>query len=343
LPFRIPPVGHDLDAALRARIDAKTKPPGSLGFLEHIAFQLGVIQQSTTPEIRDPHIFVFAGDHGITAEGVSPYPSEVTRQMVLNFLAGGAAINVFARLNQLSLRIVDAGVDGDFPDHPTLIQRKIARGTANMLHQPSMTVDQCARAMQQGAGLVEERDACNLIGFGEMGIGNTSSAAVLMYGVTGIPLEKCVGRGTGLDDPGLAHKRAVLQKAVERHGVPEDPRALLATYGGFELAMMTGAMLAAAQQRMTLVIDGFIVTAALLIAQKIAPNITDYCIFAHRGEERGHGAMLDYLGVRPLLDLDLRLGEGTGAALAVPLIRAAAAFMNEMATFEDAGVSDRDA
>ena len=341
--MQIPPIGHELDEALRAKLDAKTKPPGSLGFLEEVAFRLGAIQQTCSPQIKQPHILVFAGDHGITAEGVSPYPSEVTRQMVINFLRGGAAISVFARLHNLTLKVVDAGVDAEFEPHPHLLSRKMARGTANFHKQPAMTPEFCAEAMAAGADLIAGLGDCNLIGFGEMGIGNTSAAAMLMHGVLDIPLERCVGRGTGLDDPGLMRKRTVLQQAANHHGIPDDPMALMATFGGFELAMMAGAMIAAAEKRMTLLIDGFIVTSALLIAAEMNPGITDYCLFAHRGSELGHREMLAHLGARPLLALDLRLGEGTGAALAVPLVRAAAAFLEEMATFEDAGVSNRDA
>lgn len=337
-----PPDTH-LDLEIKARIDNKTKPPGSLGVLEEVAFKLGRIQRSLEPEICKPTMLVFAGDHGIVAEGVSPFPQAVTRQMVQNYLAGGAAINVFARLNGWDLRVVDAGVNAIFDAHPNLLDRKIGMGTSNYLHGPAMTATQREQAFEHGRQLVAElaEAGCNTLAFGEMGIGNTSSAALLMHLVLGDPLDQCVGRGTGLDDFGLEHKRQVLARALENNGKPQDAYAAIQVFGGFELAMICGAMLEAGRRNMLILIDGFIVTATLLVALTLEPHLIHYCLFSHKSEEKGHCRMLDWLNARPLLNLDLRLGEGTGAALALPLVRAAVGFLGEMASFESAGVSNR--
>ncbi len=330
---------------LQARIDGKTKPPGSLGELERLALQIGMIQQSLTPSLGQPHLLVFAGDHGAAPAGISAYPQEVTWQMVENFLAGGAAISVFARHNGLRLQVVDAGVAHDFGPRSGLIDAKVASGTRNYLVQAAMSPAQRDRALAHGAAIVDGLacQGCRVIGFGEMGIGNTASASLLTHQLTGTPLTDCVGRGTGLDDAGLARKQALLAQAAKRANLPPDADALdvLAEFGGFEIAMMSGAMLAAAAHRMLLLIDGFIVTAALLVAAHHVPAVRDYCVFCHRSAEAGHQAQLRSLAAEPLLDLGLRLGEGTGAALAWPLVRAAAAFVNEMASFASAGVSEQ--
>ncbi|MFP5392263.1 MAG: nicotinate-nucleotide--dimethylbenzimidazole phosphoribosyltransferase [Gammaproteobacteria bacterium] len=334
------------DAALAAQLDRaivnKTKPPGSLGALEALARQLGLIQQSVAVSVRNPTILVFAGDHGIVAEGVSPYPQEVTWQMVENFLAGGAAINVFARQNDCALRVIDAGVNHDFGSRAGLVDRKVGHGTANFAHEPAMSAEECALAMRHGAALVDTLDG-NVVGFGEMGIGNTTAAAALMHKLTGIALSDCVGAGTGLDAAGIERKRSVIEQAVRLHEGAQAPLDVLASFGGFEIAMMTGAMLRAAERRMVLLIDGFIVTSALLVAARLQPAILGYCVFSHCSNENGHRRMLAHLEAQPLLNLGLRLGEGTGCALAVPLLRAAAGFLAEMATFESAQVSDKPA
>jgi nicotinate-nucleotide--dimethylbenzimidazole phosphoribosyltransferase len=341
--FSIPPTAAL--PALQARIDGKTKPLGSLGQLERLALQIGQIQQSLTPSLENPHLLVFAGDHGAARSGVSAYPQEVTWQMVENFLAGGAAINVFARHNGLQLQVIDAGVAHDFGARDGLVDAKIAFGTRNYLEQPAMSAAERDAALARGAaiarGLADQ--GCTVIGFGEMGIGNTAAASLLTHQLTGTPLADCIGRGTGLDDAGLARKQALLAQAARRAALPADTDALtvLAEFGGFEIAMMTGAMLAAAERGLLLLIDGFIVTSALLVAAGIAPAIRDYCVFCHRSAEPGHLAQLQALHAEPLLDLGMRLGEGTGAALAWPLVRAAAAFLNEMASFESAGVSEQ--
>jgi nicotinate-nucleotide--dimethylbenzimidazole phosphoribosyltransferase len=344
LTFPIEPVSHELIPALRQKIDRKTKPLGALGMLERLALRLGQIQHTLEPALYNPAVVVFAGDHGIVAEGVSPYPQEVTRQMVLNFLAGGAAINVFARQQQFDLSIVDAGVCGEeLPEHPHLLNRKIAPGTCNFRREPAMSADQCVQAIQTGADVVQQRGeaGCNAIAFGEMGIGNTSSAAVLLSLLGPAALDRCVGRGAGLDDAGLAHKHDVLEAAIRYHAIAPDPLPVLATFGGFEIAMMCGAFLQAAADRMIILVDGFIATSALLAAARLYPAVLDYCVFGHLSEEAGHNTMLDVLKAEPLLRLGMRLGEGTGAVLAYPLLVSAVTFLNEMASFESAGVSDK--
>lgn len=332
-----------LQQKLEDKINNKTKPLGALGRLERLAMQVGLVLQSLEPALQRPAMLVFAGDHGVALSGVSPYPQEVTRQMVLNFLSGGAAINVFARQNGMVVRVVDAGVNHDFGQMDELISAKIGFSTRNFLDEPAMTRDQCVTAIRQGATIAarEIELGSNVLGFGEMGIGNTSSASVLTSKLCGLPLEQCVGRGTGLDDAGLAKKRSLLATAIAKHSEATEPLDVLATFGGFEIAMMTGAMLAAAERRALLLIDGYIATSALLVAASLYPAIKDYCVFAHESGEPGHARQLAWLGVEPLLSLDMRLGEGTGAALAYPLVQAAVNFLNEMASFESAGVSGR--
>lgn len=343
--FSISPPGSELDTALQNRIDNKTKPPGALGQLEQLALRIGRIQQTLTPVFSRPHVLVFAGDHGAARAGVSAFPQEVTWQMVENFLSGGAAINVFARHNGLALKVIDAGVAHDFGPRAALIDAKIAAGTRNYLDEPAMSAAECATALGKGAEVARTLadEGCNVVGFGEMGIGNTASASLITHALTGTPLVDCIGRGTGLDDTGLARKRELLTQAARRAALPTkaDARTVLAEFGGFEIVMMTGAMLAAAERGMTLLIDGFIVTSALLAAARIEPAIRDYCIFCHRSAEPGHVAQLNDLQADPLIDLGLRLGEGTGAALAWPLVNAAVAFLNEMASFDAAGVSEK--
>ena len=331
-----------LEPKLIGTINQKTKPLGALGRLEEIALQIGLIQQTLTPQLTKPTMLVFAGDHGIANSGVSPYPQAVTAQMVLNFLGGGAAINVFARQNGFTLRVIDAGVNHVFKPHADLIDAKVAMSTANFLHQPAMTKTQCEQALTYGARLARQEIAagCNVLGFGEMGIGNTSSASCLMSVLCGLPIEECVGRGTGLDNAGLINKTNILKQAIGHHALNgQDLAQVLATFGGFEIAMMVGAMLGAAEQKAVLLIDGFIASAALLVAAKMQPNIVDYCVFAHCSNESAHRAMLNHLNAKPLLDLGMRLGEGTGAALVYPLVQAAVNFLNEMASFESAGIS----
>lgn len=340
--FNISSPSQDLAAALTHKINNKTKPLGALGRLEQLALQIGLIQNSLSPALSKPVMMVFAGDHGIVEAGVSPYPQAVTQQMVLNFLAGGAGINVFAKQNNMEVRVIDAGVNHQFAAHPALIDAKVDMGTRNFLVEPAMTAAQCEQALARGARMAQHEisQGTNVLGFGEMGIGNTSAASALMAALCHLPIEQCVGRGTGLDDAGLQKKISVIHQALQHHGVdPSQPEQVLATFGGFEIAMMAGAMLGAAEQKAVLLIDGFIATSALLVASRIQPTILDYCVFAHCSDESGHRLLLQQLGAKPLLDLGLRLGEGTGAALAYPLVQAAVAFLNEMASFESASVS----
>lgn len=346
MDFSLASPDRQLENALRHKVDRKTKPLGALGQLETLAIRLGLIQQRLDPQLGQPQMLVFAGDHGAARAGVSAYPQDVTWQMVENFLAGGAAINVFSRHNGLALAVVDAGVAHDFGARDGLVDAKIAPGTANYLETPAMTAPQCLEALRRGAAIAADYAArgCKVLGFGEMGIGNTASASLLTHCLTGTPLAECIGRGTGLDDAGLARKQALLEQALARYqaaGGGDDPLRVLAEFGGFEVAMMAGAMLGGAQRGMALLIDGFIVGAAALVATRLAPALADYCIFCHRSAEPGHQAQLQALGAEPLIDLGLRLGEGTGVALAWPLVRAAAAFLDEMASFEAAGVADK--
>ena len=347
MTFAIPALGNALDSALQNKINNKTKPLGSLGQLEQLALKVGRIQQSLAPKFSAPHILVFAGDHGAAKAGVSAFPQDVTWQMVENFLAGGAAINVFSRQNGLALKVIDAGVAHEFGARDGLVDAKISpTGTRNFITEPAMSAAECEAALAKGQQIAHALadSGCNVLGFGEMGIGNTAAASLITHALTGTSLLDCVGRGTGLDDAGLNRKRDLLAQAAKRAALPVNPDAktVLAEFGGFEIVMMAGAMLGAAERGMTLLIDGFIVTSALLAASRIAPNILDYCIFCHRSAEPGHMAQLHALMADPLINLGLRLGEGTGAALAWPLVNAAVAFLNEMASFESAGVSGQD-
>ncbi len=332
-----------LTEELQHKIDQKTKPLGALGKLEELALQIGKIQNTLTPELKNPCMLVFAADHGLADEGVSPYPKEVTFQMVMNFLQGGAAINVFCQQHHIGMKIVDAGVDHAFEPHPLLVDAKIAPGTKNCLHEPAMTAEQCEAALAKGAELVQAEAAagCNVMGFGEMGIGNTSAAALIMHKLTELPIDQCTGAGTGLDTAGLSRKVRILQEVAEKYAV-KDPKEVLTTVGGFEIAMMCGAMLEAKKQGMVLLIDGFIATSAFLAAYKMDASMKENAIFCHSSDEYGHKFMLYYLEVEPVLQLGMRLGEGTGAAVAYPLIQSAVEFLNNMAGFEDAGVSNKE-
>ena len=348
--FDIPSTANaPLQAELQIKIDQKTKPLGALGLLEAVALQLGLIQKTESPSLLNPHILVCAGDHGAAKAGVSAYPQDVTWQMVENFLAGGAAINVFARQNQMRLVVADAGVAHDFApngqDRAGLVNAKVAPGTANYLVEPAMSLSQAETALQRGADLAKSLadQGCNVLAFGEMGIGNTASAALITHALTGASLVDCVGRGTGLDDAGLDRKKLLLAQAVQRAALSavSDPMTVLCEFGGFEIAMLAGAMLGAAERRCLLLIDGYIVGAAALLAIRLSPSLRDYCVFCHCSAEPGHRLQLEALGAKPLIDLGLRLGEGTGAALAYPLVQAAASFLNEMASFASAGVAEK--
>lgn len=331
-----------LQEQLQQKINLKTKPIGSLGALEELALQIGFIQNTLTPTLNKPTILVFAADHGLADEGVSPFPKEVTWQMVMNFVGGGAAINVFCRQNGITLKVVDAGVDFDFPADAPVINAKVARGSRNMRREPAMTAEECAQAILKGRELVarEAENGCNVIGFGEMGIGNTSASALLMHSYLNIPIEECVGAGTGSQGEHFNRKKAILKEVSEKHH-PQTPEETLATFGGLEIAMMAGAMMEAAERNMVVLVDGFIATAAALSAVHIEPKTRANLVFSHSSNEQGHKKMLAALEAHPVLHLELRLGEATGAALVYPMVQAAVNFLNDMASFESAGVSNK--
>lgn len=341
----VKPLDQSPRDSLLNNINQKTKPLGALGQLEDIALQIALIQhQEQKTEklaINNPVMLVFAGDHGIADEGVSIAPSAVTQQMVLNFLAGGAAINCFCRSNNLPLKVIDAGIKFEITPTPhNLISQRIAAGTKNFAQESAMTPEQAEQALQLGAKLAENeiRAGANLLAFGEMGIGNSSSAAAILAAISKAPIENCVGLGTGINPEQLAKKIALVKQGVARI-TDAGPINILAEVGGFEIAQICGAMLATAAAGKIILVDGFIVTAAALLATQLQPNARGYMIFAHQSEEAGHQLMLRLLNAKPLLNLGLRLGEGTGAALALPLVQAAISFYNDMATFESAGVT----
>jgi nicotinate-nucleotide--dimethylbenzimidazole phosphoribosyltransferase len=347
-----------LQEQLQQKINHKTKPLGALGMLEALALKIGTVQNSLSPAINSPHIVVFAGDHGIAATGkVNPYPQAVTAQMVLNFVNGGAAINVFTRQHHIGLTVVDAGVNFDFDPALPIVHAKINHGTADYSKGNAMTIDEVNTAIEKGRSLVQDlyNEGSNTIGFGEMGIGNTSSASLIMHHVLNLPLSECVGRGTGSTDEQLQRKLDTLKDVSRLHKLDQDditPQQLLCRIGGFEIAMMVGAYLQASELNMMIVVDGFISTAALLIAKDMHTQQQDkssrrgdlegQLFFAHCSDENGHRKMLEHLNAKPILQLGMRLGEGTGAALAIPLLQSAVAFLNEMASFESAGVSGKE-
>lgn len=330
----IPPLDRTPEAAIRDLIDGKAKPVGSLGRLEALALRIALVRGAERPSLGAARSVVFAGDHGITAEGVSAHPPEVTAAMVGNFLSGGATISAFARIAGAQLRVVDAGVAAPLPAHPDLTDAKIAPGTRNAAAEPAMTPAQRDAALDRGIALAREAvaDGVDILAPGEMGIGNTASASLIVHRLAPAPLDAVIGRGAGLDDAGLARKRAVLARAAARTDAA-DPLAVLAEFGGFEIAMMAGFMLGGAAENRIVVVDGFIAGAAALVAARIAPAARERMVFAHRSAEPGAKAILDALDAGPLLDLGLRLGEGSGAALAIPMVRAAAAILTDVADY----------
>jgi len=341
----IEPVDQAWLSAARERQLTLTKPPGSLGRLEEIANRLAAIQRTATPVVTKKRIYVVAGDHGVTTEGVSAYPREVTPQMVDNFLRGGAAINVLGRAGGVEVRVVDAGVDADLSDRAELIQAKVVRGTSNFAVGPAMTRLEAEACLAKGIELAQAaaNDGISLLGIGEMGIGNTTAASAITAVLLGCDPETVTGRGTGLDDGGLAHKIEVIRRAVEiNQPKGGDAIDVLAKVGGAEIGMMAGIVVGAAANHLAVVADGFISTTAAALALRLQPNVRDYLFNGHRSAERGHTALIEFIGEQPLLDLSMRLGEGTGAALAMNIIEGAAKLLSEMATFEDAGVSNKE-
>lgn len=346
--FTVPAIADISDAALTARLqhllDNKTKPLGSLGRLEALALRIGQVLDTDAPALLQPQMLVCAGDHGLAAQGVSAFPSDVTWQMVENFLAGGAAVSVLARQHGLQLTVVDCGVARPIaqretaPGAPRLLVHKVAPGTADASVGPAMTAKQCAQALANGMDVVRGLPGNTLL-LGEMGIGNTSVASLLLARLAGLPLAEVTGAGTGLDAAGIERKRAVLQRALDANADATTPLAALAALGGYEVATLVGAVLQAAAERRVVVVDGFITSAAVLVASRLQPAVLQRCVFAHRSGERGHALMLAQMQAEPLLDLGLRLGEGSGAALAWPLLQSACAILAEMASFESAGVA----
>lgn len=346
LVSKVKPANAEMAKKALARLDNLTKPPGSLGYLEEIAWRLAAIQGKEKPSIGKKRVYTLAGDHGVTEEGVSPYPKEVTPQMVLNFLSGGAAINVFSRHVGAEVKVVDVGVAYDFPpETPNLIMKKVRPGTANFAKGPAMTEEEALKALKVGLDLADEaaKDGVSLLGVGEMGIGNTTPSAALLSVFTGLAPEDAVGRGTGSDEAGMARKAAAIRKGISVNAPNSaDPLDVLTKLGGLEIAGMTGVFLGAAVNGIPVLADGFISGAAALTAVKMCPFVGDYLFLSHLSEERGHKMLVEALGQRPIFDLGLRLGEGTGAALSMSLVEAAAKMLSEMATFAEAGVSNRE-
>lgn len=336
-----------LTAKLQHKIDHKTKPLGSLGQLEGLALQLGQILGTESPQLDQPQMLVFAGDHGLTARGVSAFPSDVTWQMVENFIAGGACVSVLAKANNIALNVVDCGVNHEFLDAAQtprvgLLNAKIANGTEDSFIAAAMTATQCQQAIENGMAIVKNLPG-NTVLLGEMGIGNTSAASLILSRLQGLDIADCTGAGTGLDGAGIDRKTAVLRDVLAFHAGVTAPVDVLAAFGGFEMATMLGAVLQAATERRVIVVDGFITTAVILVANALQPAVLQRCVFAHRSGERGHALMLAQLNAKPLLDMGLRLGEGSGAALAWPLLMAACTVLRDMASFESAGVSEKSA
>jgi nicotinate-nucleotide--dimethylbenzimidazole phosphoribosyltransferase len=354
MQFHITPPDETLRPELQNKIDNLAKPRGSLGRLEEIALRVGLIQQSLSPTLRAPENILFAADHGIVAEGITPTPKEVTWQQTLHFAcgSGGTGIGFLCRQHDFRLTVVDAGVDYDFPAGCGVVDRKIRRGTSNYLTGPAMTLDELEKCLTAGAGVVDDAAArgCNVVSFGEMGAGNTSSSALWMHYFAGVPLEKCIGAGSGLDDAGMRHKLDVLSRACKNYefelngpgsawNLDGGPREVMARFGGFEMAMAVGGMLRAAERKMVILVDGFIMTACMLAASRLHPNVLHYAIFAHEGDERGHRLLLRELKADPILSLGLRLGEGSGAVCAYPIVDSAVRMINDMESFASASVT----
>lgn len=342
MQFNIPDIALHLKNDIQHKLDNKAKPVGSLGRLESMALQIGMIQHSLTPVLANPVMLTVASDHKITEEGVSPCPVDITWQQVHNFLAGGGGIGLLSRVYGMDLWVADAGVDFDFKPHPKLIDVKVKKGSANFSKTHAMTKDECLQALKNGADIVDRfyKNGTNIIGFGEMGIGNTTPASALLSIFTNLPVAECVGPGAGLQPDGVLHKQKVIEQAIIKHGISTDPIENLARFGGFEIATIAGAMLQAAANQMVIITDGFITTSALLTAQAINPKVMDYAFFSHQSEEQGHKKMIDYLGGKAILELGLRLGEGTGAAVAFSVIKGAVAVLSEMTSFDEGKVTN---
>lgn len=327
--------------ALTDKIDNLTKPKGSLGRLEELALQIGLVQQSLSPQLKNPCNILFAADHGIEREGVTVSPREVTWQQLGHFSRGGAGINFLCDQHGFRLVLVDAGVDYDIPEGHGIIDMKMGRGTGDFLYEPAMTVDEWDECISRGAQVVDMvyADGCNVVSFGEMGSGNTSPSSMWMHLLTGIDLPDCVGAGAGLDNPGIKHKLDILSRSLAGYSGSEDIEEKLAWFGGYELAMAVGGMLRAAELGMIVIVDGFIMTACMAAAARFYPEVLKYAVFGHQGDESGHKLMLESIGARPLLHLGLRLGEGSGAVCAYPILLSAVNMINDMDSFAKVSVT----
>ena len=340
--FDIHPVNRSLEQAIQAKIDNLNKPKGSLGRLEELAMQVCLVQQTLEPTLAHPCHLLLGGDHGIEREGVSVSPREVTWQQMINFTRGGGGVNMFCRQHGFKLRIVDVGVDYDLSDIPGILNRKIARGTKDFLYEPAMSEEEYDQAIAVGVDLVDAccAEGCRVLSIGEMGIANTSPSSIWMHLFGNIPLDECIGAGAGLNNDGIRHKYEVLKKAVDRfNGLNGQPIKPIMFFGGFEMVAAIGAMLRAAEQHLIILVDGFIMTACAIAAIRLYPASQDYMIFTHCGDESGHQRMLDIVAAKPLLHLGLRLGEGTGALCAFPIVDSAVRMMNEMNNFDNAKIT----
>ena len=339
--FHIQKPDEAIKEALIDKINNLTKPKGSLGRLEEIALQIGLIQQSLSPRLTHPQNIIFAADHGIVEEGVSLSPKEITWQQISNFLHGGAGVNFLCRQHGFTLKIVDAGVDYDLPYEKGIINMKVRKGTRSYLHEAAMTEEEMELCLERGAEVVRRchEEGSNILSFGEMGIGNTSSSSMWMTCFTDIPLKECVGAGSGLDNAGIRHKYEILKQALDNYRGDGSPRDIIRHFGGLEMVMAIGAMLQAAELKMIILVDGFIMTNCILAAGKLHPEVLDYAIFGHCGDESGHKLLLEKLNANPLLHLGLRLGEGTGAICAYPIVVSAVRMINEMDNFAHAAIT----
>ncbi len=336
----IPDIAHYMKDEIQLKLDNKAKPVGSLGKLENMALRIGMIQHSLSPKLAKPVMLTIASDHHITNEGVSPCPVEITWQQVNNFLTGGGGIGLFSKVYGMDLWVADAGVNYDFPPNNKLIDVKIKKGSGNFLYEPAMTNTECEQALNNGRKIVNRffEQGTNIIGFGEMGIGNTTPASALMSIICNLPVIDCVGSGSGLSTNGVNHKANVIKQAFNKHGISTNNTENLARFGGLEIATIAGGMLQAAENKMLIITDGFITTSALLVAQAINRKVLDYAFFSHKSKEQGHIKMVDFMHGDAILDLDLRLGEGTGAALAYSIMKGAVAVLSDMTSFEESNV-----
>ena len=339
--FAIKPIDRSIEGEIINKIDNLTKPKGSLGRLEELALRICLIQHTSTPELKNPHNVLFAGDHGILDEGVSVSPKEVTWQQLSHFSKGGAGINFLCNQHGFRLVLVDAGVDYDIPAGHGIIDMKVRRGTRNFLHGPAMTLEEFDQCVERGAQVVREihSEGCNVISFGEMGSGNTSPSAMWMHCFTGIDLKRCIGAGAGLDNAGIRHKYEVLSQAAANYSGDDIPESKIAWFGGLEMAMALGGMLQAAELGMLIIVDGFIMTSVILAASQLYPAVMEYAVFGHQGDESGHKLMLEAMNVKAILHLDLRLGEGSGAVCAYPILESAVRMINHMDSFQSVNVT----